>query len=265
MPLLEIASTKHSFEERKMKRQPRSLLFFALTALVWGCGGTTPNVTKQITAEKGGTLTIEGEETQIAIPPMALEENLEISLSIVPLSQYAALKDALDRVLKIEPAGTTLKQPASVRFDPASVTISPTDHVSVAQFRDGVWKETEIKASVVSGGSVGFQTSWLGPTVMVVRKAPSGPTGGVEVMVYDRYEKPLANASVLLLAAGQTIDKSVTASDGKVVFNKVAVGSCSVRLDVEKNCMPNEKEITVKENLVEKVSLMLSPPPCQPN
>jgi hypothetical protein len=237
-------------------------------SLLAACGGGGGSTTQRIPAAQGGTVSLD--DTRLDIPANALGEDTDVSIEIAALADFGALADARDRVLVIEPAGTTLAVPATITLDPGAPAIEQDQLVSIAQFVDGAWVTVaESGAEVGSGGLVTANIDLFAPTAVVVRDAPQGPTGTIAGTVFHLYtEQPLPGIEFELRDGQSVLGTATSDAAGQFEFADVPVGPYTVHsnIDPADNCFddPVDKDATVSENETVEVFFGFVPGPCSP-
>jgi hypothetical protein len=219
------------------------------------CGGSSgdDSTSEMIEAATGGTIDLD-DGSSVTIPPNALTEDTEVTVSIASLSDYGDLEHGRNKVLSLAPEGLVLEVPASIVLDPGGEALAGDELVDLYQFVDGLWRQPEVSGvEIGSGGTISATVIVFAPTGITVREPPQGPTGAVDGSVFHYYtEQPLPGLTVRVVDGEQTIDSTTTDSNGAFSFEAIPVGAHKLRVDIaaEDNCFgdPTEKAIDVTEN-----------------
>ena len=143
------------------------LVFISLFALA-SCGGKKKvepegvkplpeqEVTKEISAEEGGTVETEDKSVSIEIPAGALENDTEITMKVYDAKGYPGTegKTVISKVVEFEPSGTIFKKPvmiSMVSLGTDGITRTVTKKVvTAAVYREekGEWSYSPTGAAV---------------------------------------------------------------------------------------------------------------------
>ncbi|MBL4634230.1 MAG: hypothetical protein JKY56_10170 [Kofleriaceae bacterium] len=137
------------------------------------CGGDDAGgISSTISPTQGGSLQLEGTETGITFPEGAVETEVEVSLSLGSIADFAPRENALNDVLVFSPE-LLLTASASMTFEIGDSFDSSTQRAHIEQFVDGVWLRPEISSLEVGSGGVAFGSlQSLSPTAIVVTDIP---------------------------------------------------------------------------------------------
>jgi hypothetical protein len=232
----------------------RAFVSLVVSLSLAACTGAQP-VTMRVTAASGGTVT--ASTHVVAIPPLALASDTDVTLEVVSASGYPALEGGRDEVLRIQPEGTVLEIPAvvTIRADfvdaPASSTVSVFQLVAI----DGpaTWRPLE-GARDPATGDVTVSVTVFAPLGLVVRDAAS--TGEIRGTISWGDGSPAAGAPLQLMS-GTTVVATVTAdTNGTFAFTGVAPGEYRVVVDYECRI---DQPVTVTAGSVSPLTLVVCP------
>lgn len=138
-----------------------------LVACGGGNGEDIDSVSSIISPTEGGSLSLEGTETGLTIPGGAVEADIEVTLAVGSVDEFASNDNALDTVLVFSPT-MSLSKTASITFELAE-DFDFTQRVHIEQFVDGVWIRPELSGLEIGSGGIAFgNVQVLAPTAIVV-------------------------------------------------------------------------------------------------
>jgi hypothetical protein len=236
-------------------------------ALLTACGGGTDSESTSaiITASEGGTLALEGSETSLTFPAGAVATDIEVSLDMGTLSDYAEHEGALTNIVVLGPS-MNLESPASLRID-LDGQIEPDARLHIVQYTDGVWIRPEVGAIEVGSGGVGVTSIFrLAPTAIVVESVQAS-TGRIEGQALHIYtEEPLPGIEFKLIVNDSVAGTATSGDDGSFAFENVPTGTVVVdaQVDAGQNCYndPTSKDVDVTEAEAVRVFFGFVPGPC---
>ena len=184
-----------------MKRIFCLISIFILIFAVVSCGGkkkVEPNegnkplpeeeVTKEVSAEEGGTVTNEDESVSIDIPAGALENDTTITMKVYDAKGYPGTEDktVISKIVEFEPSGTIFKKPVII-----SMISTGTEELTRAT------QKKVVTAAVYRETKGDWSYSPTGAAVKISKEA-----GGDPIMT------TAAGDPIMLNAAGDPIMKS---------------------------------------------------------
>ncbi len=160
------------------------LLSSWLVASTIGCGSDSESGGPQsyvgemqkvmITAAEGGT--VDAGAVKLSVPAGALEEDTEISVSVVDKAGHPSSADIAIDVYEFGPDGTTFKMPVELEFDLAGVDMSGKE-AKVAWRQEGDWQY--IPDSAVQGGKITATTTHFTAFTVILVVKDDGTVGQV--------------------------------------------------------------------------------------
>lgn len=237
----------------------------ALTLGLGACGSDSggQSTASLISASEGGTISL-SDSTKITFPAGAVAEDVEMTMSIAAVSDFAALEDARKDVLQFDPE-MVLASSAQIELDLSDVDSTSTVHLM--QFIDGLWLRPEVSTVEIGSGGIAFASViQLAPTALVVTEATTGSLNIQGSVVHIYTQDPLPGIEFQLWTSfEQMVGTASSDSSGGFSFDNVAPGSYFVLAQVtpENNCFndPTEKTLTVPGN-EDKVEFAFVPGPC---
>ncbi|MBP5435410.1 DUF1566 domain-containing protein [bacterium] len=182
------------------------IVFVSLFAFV-SCGGKKKEkprfeeeITKEIKAEEGGTITNSDESVAIEIPAGALESDTTITMRIYDAADYPGTEDktVISKVVEFEPTGTIFKKP---------VFISMISTGTGAELRAA--KKKVVTAAVYKEDEGNWSYSKTGATVKVSKDASGDPimttAAGDPIMLNAAGDPIMQSNGARLSAAGDPI------------------------------------------------------------
>lgn len=147
----------------------RTTLIALACVTLLACGGGddgSDEVTELITADEGGTIDL-GDGTTIEIPANAVSEDVEVTVTVGTLDEFAPLDNARDRVIVFEPY-MSLASSASITIDVGDPAPTPNEYAILEQFIDGVWIGVDASTIIDTDGLVHSAISTLAPTAVII-------------------------------------------------------------------------------------------------
>jgi hypothetical protein len=231
----------------------RSVLVLSVAAAALACGGGSPSVEEEVvvSAERGGTVSLE--QSVLRIPAQALAMDTAVSMRLDPIEGLPPLQDAHDDVLAIEPAATTLTIPATLVLDLGG-PVEPGQVAAAHHLVDGAW--SPVASEVVSGGLVQISITALGSFAVTRRdETPDGGDGN-QILGTLRWATgdPVGGAPVELRQGGSPLTDTVTDGQGGFRFVDLAPGEYELAVSYE--CELTEK-VAVEADAPTEVELVL--------
>ena len=205
------------------------LVFISLFALA-SCGGKKKvepegvkplpeqEVTKEISAEEGGTVETEDKSVSIEIPAGALENDTEITMKVYDAKGYPGTegKTVISKVVEFEPSGTIFKKPvmiSMVSLGTDGITRTVTKKVvTAAVYREekGEWSYSPtgaaVKISKEAGGDPIMMTAAGDPIMLNAAGDPiMQSTGAMLSAAGDPIMVTAAGDPIMTSAAGDPI------------------------------------------------------------
>ena len=205
------------------------LVFISLFALA-SCGGKKKvepegvkplpeqEVTKEISAEEGGTVETEDKSVSIEIPAGALENDTEITMKVYDAKGYPGTegKTVISKVVEFEPSGTIFKKPvmiSMVSLGTDGITRTVTKKVvTAAVYREekGEWSYSPtgaaVKISKEAGGDPIMMTAAGDPIMLNAAGDPiMQSTGAMLSAAGDPIMVTAAGDPIMTTAAGDPI------------------------------------------------------------
>lgn len=143
-------------------------LFLSIALAACGGGSSSDQTSAIITPDEGGSIQVGDSPTGITFPEGAVESEVEISLEVGTVAEFAANENAIDEVLVFAPS-MVLAKPADLTFQlPAD--LDSNQRVHIEQFIDGVWLRPELSGLEVGSGNIAYgRVDFLVPTAVVVQ------------------------------------------------------------------------------------------------
>ena len=134
-----------------MKRVLSLVLIFILVFAVASCGDkkkkddVKEKVSKEISAEEGGTVSTSDESVAVDIPADALDSNTTITVSVYESSHYATAKGekVISTVVEFEPSGTIFKKPIIIKMTANNEIKDKVVAAAVYNEAKGAWSYSE--------------------------------------------------------------------------------------------------------------------------
>ncbi len=134
-----------------MKRVLSLVLIFILVFAVASCGDkkkkddVKEKVSKEISAEDGGTVSTSDESVAVDIPADALDSNTTITVSVYESSHYATAKGekVISTVVEFEPSGTVFKKPIIIKMTANNEIKDKVVAAAVYNEAKGAWSYSE--------------------------------------------------------------------------------------------------------------------------
>ena len=169
-------------------------------------------VTKEVSAEEGGTVTNEDESVSIEIPAGALDSNTTITMRIYDAKDYPGTEDktVISKVVEFEPTGTIFKKP---------VMISMISEGTGEELRAA--KKKVVTAAVYKEDKGQWSYSKTGAAVKVGKNAAGDPimttAAGDPIMLNAAGDPIMQSTGAMLSAAGDPI--MVTAAGDPIMHS----------------------------------------------
>ena len=143
-----------------MKRVFGLILIFIAVFTVASCGDEKKSaapkekVSKEITAEDGGTISTSDESVAVDIPADALDSDTTITVSVYESSHYPTSKGetVVSTVVEFEPSGTIFKKPVIIRMTTNKAIKNKVVAAAVYNEAKGAWSYNEHGAYAVLAG-----------------------------------------------------------------------------------------------------------------
>ena len=143
-----------------MKRVLCLVLIFIAVFTVASCGSkkktdaVKERVSKEISAEEGGTISTSDESVALDIPADALDSDTTITVSVYESSHYPASKGetVVSTVVEFEPSGTIFKKPVIIRMTSNKDIKNKIVTAAVYNEAKGAWSYSEHGAYAVLAG-----------------------------------------------------------------------------------------------------------------
>lgn len=188
--------------------RPLLTLPLALALGLGACGSDSEkeSAASLISASEGGTISL-SDSTRITFPAGAVAEDVEMTMSVADVSDFAALEDARTGVLQFDPE-MALENSAEIQWDLSDVDSSSSVHIM--QFVDGQWLRPEVSSVEIGSGGVALASvHQLSPTALVVTEAATGlsiqgsvvhiytqdPLSGLEFQLWTSLEEMVTTAT----------------------------------------------------------------------
>ena len=135
-----------------MKRVLSLVLIFILVFAVASCGDkkkkkddVKEKVSKEISAEEGGTVSTSDESVAVDIPADALDSNTTITVSVYESSHYSTAKGekVISTVVEFEPSGTVFKKPIIIKMTANNEIKDKVVAAAVYNEAKGAWSYSE--------------------------------------------------------------------------------------------------------------------------
>ena len=193
-----------------------AVLFFAVSCdsknKIWKNKGAVvkEEVTKEISAEEGGTVTSSDDEISIAIPGNAVDSNVTITMRIYDATGYKDTegRDVISKVVEFEPSGTIFKKPVIISM----TSLAKVDNKIIAA---AVFNESQGKWSYSSSGAAVKITGHDESGNPIMNSATGDPimlnTAGDPIMMNADGEEIMISAAgdpIMVTAAGDPIMNS---------------------------------------------------------
>ena len=145
-----------------MKRIFCLVSVFVLIFAVVSCGkkkkeeipGFEEQVSKEISAEEGGTVESSDGKTSVEIPAGALDEDTTITMTIYDAAGYSDTegKTVISKVVEFEPSGTIFKKPVIITMAVSEAVEDKIVSAAVFNEKEGKWSYSEHGAYAVLAG-----------------------------------------------------------------------------------------------------------------
>ena len=193
-----------------------AVLFFAVSCgsknKIWKNKGAVvkEEVTKEISAEEGGTVTSSDNEISIAIPVNAVDSNVTITMRIYDSTGYKDTegRDVISKVVEFEPSGTIFKKPVFISM----TSLAKVDNKIIAA---AVFNESQGKWSYSSSGAAVKITGHDESSDPIMQSAAGDP-----IMLNAAGDPIMMNADggeIMMSAAGDPI--MVTAAGDPIMMS----------------------------------------------
>ena len=143
-----------------MKRIFSLILVFLLAGALASCGDEKKNavkekVTKEVSAEDGGTVSTSDDSVSIDIPADALENDTSITITVYETSSHTTKKGEtrVSQVIECEPSGTVFKKPVIIKMKTDKAIKNKVVTAAVYDEAKGEWSYSEHGAYAVLMGN----------------------------------------------------------------------------------------------------------------
>ena len=235
-----------------MKRIFCLILVFVLIFAVVSCGkkkkseipGYEEQVSKEISAEEGGTVESSDGKTSVEIPAGALDEDTTITMTIYDAAGYSDTegKTVISKVVEFEPSGTIFKKPVIITMAVSEAFENKIVSAAVFNEKEGKWSYSEHGAYGVLGRDAAgdpIMTTAAGDPIML-------SDGNLTTGAGDPIMNAAAGDPIMLAAAGDPI---MTNAAGDPIMNAAAgdpimmtTGHFSAYTFIASNTEANEEE-----------------------
>ena len=252
-----------------MKRVFCFIFVFVLISAVAACGGKkkeVPNesskplpqeeVSQEIPAEDGGTITSSDESVTIEIPAGALDSDTTITMKVYDAKGYPGTEDktVISKVVEFEPSGTIFKKP---------VVISMVSLGSGGEQLREVKKTTAVTAAVYKEEQSEWSYSPKGAAVKITGHSEAGDpimttAAGDPIMLNAAGDPIMQSTGERLSAAGDPImitsagDPIMTAAAGDPIMmttgHFTAFAFFLIKVEEEEPAEPDDDEITDEDD-----------------
>ena len=143
-----------------MKRIFSFILIFVAVFAVASCGDkkkkddVKEKVSKEIVADKGGTVSTSDESVAVDIPADALDSNTTITVSVYESSHYSTAKGekVISTVVEFEPSGTVFKKPIIIKMTANNEIKNSVVAAAVYNEAKGAWSYSEHSEYAILAG-----------------------------------------------------------------------------------------------------------------
>lgn len=225
-----------------------TVLAFSISALTFACGAPSTEVSKTISAETGGSISLD--DSILEIPAAALAVDTEVSMRLDLIGDFAALADAHDDVITIEPAAIALAVPGTLTLDLGG-PVELGESVVAYHLVDGGWAALETE--IVPGGRVRTSVTSLG-SYAVTRRAATGDGNRIAGVLRWGTGDPVDDAPVELHQDGARLTDTVTDPQGGFGFVDLTPGEYQIVVSFECDL---EETVSVSADEPTEVELVL--------
>lgn len=205
-----------------------TVLAFSISAFTLACGSPATEVSKTISADTGGSISLD--DSVLQIPAAALAVDTEVTMRLDSMGGFAALEDAHHEVITIEPVATTLAVAGTLTLDLGG-PVESGERVVAYRLVDGAWSALETE--VVSGGLVQTAVTSLGSYAVTRRAATTGGGNRIAGVLRWGTGDPVADAPVELHQNGARLTEILTDAQGGFGFVDLSPGEYQIVVSFE--------------------------------